>query len=239
MAAHIRDSEVCATCHQLYTRVLGPGGKSTGIFPEQMPYLEWKHSDYPNVLSCQGCHMPEVHEEVPVAAVLAPLRSGVRQHTFIGGNFFMLRMLDRYRDDLDVSALPTELELQADRTADLLQTQTARVSIRGMEVLSGNLIADVGVENLTGHKLPTAYPSRRAWLHFVVKDRDGKVVFESGALNSDGSIRGNDNDVDAQRFEPHYSQIVSPEQVQITTYSEGCPRPRDHRVVDCGRLHQG
>jgi hypothetical protein len=73
----------------------------------------------------------------------------------------------------------------------------------------------VKVENLTGHKFPTAYPSRRAWLHVVVTDRNGRTVFESGALNPDGSIVGNDNDADATRFEPHYSEITSPQQVEI------------------------
>ena len=71
------------------------------------------------------------------------------------------------------------------------------------------------MQNLTGHKLPTAYPSRRAWLHFSVHDRDGKVVFESGALNPDGSIQGNDNDADPTRYEPHYREISSADQVQI------------------------
>jgi len=41
------------------------------------------------------------------------------------------------------------------------------------------------------------------------------VVFESGALQPDGSIAGNDNDVDATRFEPHYSVIDRPDEVQI------------------------
>jgi hypothetical protein len=40
-------------------------------------------------------------------------------------------------------------------------------------------------------------------------------VFESGGLNPDGSIQGNDNDVDPERFEPHYNEIDSPEEVQI------------------------
>ena len=45
-AAHIRDSELCATCHTLYTTARGAGGKAIGELPEQMPYLEWQHSDY-------------------------------------------------------------------------------------------------------------------------------------------------------------------------------------------------
>jgi hypothetical protein len=71
------------------------------------------------------------------------------------------------------------------------------------------------VENLGGHKLPTAYPSRRAWLHIVVREDSGRVVFESGALRSDGSIDGNENDSDAKHFEPHYREIREPNQVQI------------------------
>ena len=71
------------------------------------------------------------------------------------------------------------------------------------------------VENLTGHKLPTAYPSRRAWLHVVVTAADGHVVFESGKLNPDGSIAGNANDSDPTRFSPHYIRITQPDQVEI------------------------
>jgi hypothetical protein len=63
--------------------------------------------------------------------------------------------------------------------------------------------------------LPTAYPSRRAWLHVVVRDREHRIVFESGALHSDGSIQGNDNDADPARYEPHYREIHTPDQVQI------------------------
>jgi hypothetical protein len=40
-------------------------------------------------------------------------------------------------------------------------------------------------------------------------------VFESGAFGADGSIEGNDNDADGTRYEPHYTEIRSPDQVQI------------------------
>jgi hypothetical protein len=77
------------------------------------------------------------------------------------------------------------------------------------------LTIDVMVRNLTGHKMPTAYPSRRAWLHLIVRDRDGQTVFESGAVEPSGRIRGNDNDDDASRFEPHHLEVSGADQVQI------------------------
>jgi hypothetical protein len=58
-------------------------------------------------------------------------------------------------------------------------------------------------------------PSRRAWLHVVVKDATGHIVFESGKLNPDGSITGNANDEDPLKFEPHFREITNPRQVEI------------------------
>jgi hypothetical protein len=91
----------------------------------------------------------------------------------------------------------------------------ARLAGVGARLSAGRLQADISVENLSGHKFPTAYPSRRAWLHVTVKDREGRVVFESGALNRNGSIQGNDNDADPKRFETHYIEVTNTDQVQI------------------------
>jgi hypothetical protein len=159
--------------------------------------------------------MPEVHEAVNISSVLGVPRSGMHQHTFVGGNFLLQQMLNRYRDELDVEALPQELTAAADATLAFLQTQSARLELGNIQVSGGRLQAQVTVHNLTGHKLPTAYPSRRAWLHFSVQDRNGRVVFESGALRPDGSIVGNDNDADPSLYEPHYGEITDAGQVQI------------------------
>jgi hypothetical protein len=214
-AQHIRDSALCGSCHQLYTTARGPNGEPAGYLPEQMPYLEWLHSDYPSKYSCQACHMPEVHEAVHISSVLGVPRTGMHQHVFVGGNFLMQQILNRYRDELDVAALPQELTSAADGTLTFLQTQSARLEVSNVAISGGRVQAQVTVHNLTGHKLPTAYPSRRAWLHFSVQDRNGKTVFESGALKSDGSIVGNDNDADPSLYEPHYREITEAGQVQI------------------------
>jgi hypothetical protein len=212
---HIRDSELCATCHTLFTEARGPGGRVIGELPEQMPYLEWLHSDYKQKQSCQYCHMPEVKEATPITKVLGVPREGMHRHTFVAANFFMQNMLNRYRGELEVTALPHELTAAAHGTAAFLETQAARIKIDQAELVSNRLEIGVSVENLGGHKLPTAYPSRRAWLHVLVRDRNGRLLFESGKLNADGSIQGNDNDADPSRFEPHYTEIERGDQVQI------------------------
>ena len=108
-------------------------------------------------------------------------------------------MLNRYRDELSVAALPQELAAAADRTVAHLQSRDGAIAIDRVESAAGRLDAEVSLENLGGHKLPTAYPSRRAWLHVVVRDGNKRVVFESGAVDAKGSIKGNDNDADAAR----------------------------------------
>lgn len=214
---HIRESEMCATCHTLYTTSLGPRGEAVGRLPEQVPFLEWKHSAFAGERSCQDCHMPPATapgDSVAITVVLGHPRGDVREHTFAGGNFLVLGMLNRYRKELAVEALPPELDAAVASTMAML-AQSARVKLEPRPVQAGEIAVDVVVTNLTGHKLPTAYPSRRAWLHVTVHDRNGAVVFESGALTASGRIVGNDNDDDRTKYEPHHREIRRPDQVEI------------------------
>jgi hypothetical protein len=211
----VRDAGLCGSCHTLYTESLGPHGEKLARFPEQMPFQEWQHSGYAAKETCQSCHMPVVDEPVAVTALYGKPRDGMHRHVFVGGNFVMEGMLQDHRQDLNVQAQPAVLDAAMKRTIEFLQTKSAKVTIRGLDVTPGELTMNVLVQNLSGHKLPTAYPSRRAWLHVMVRDGNGHVVFESGALNADGSIVGNDNDEDPLRFEPHYREITNPQQVEI------------------------
>jgi len=223
---HIQSSEMCATCHTLYTKALNAQGQEIGELPEQVPYQEWLHSDYKETQSCQSCHMPVVPQDVPITNVFGEPRPGFSRHVFVGGNFYMQRILNLYRGDLGTAALPAEMDAAANRTIAHLQSQSAKVAIRNLGVRNGRVEAEISIENLGGHKLPTGYPSRRVWLHVTVRDRNGRVVFESGALNPNGSIAGNDNDQDATRFEPHYTEITSRDQVQIYEPILGDPQGR-------------
>ncbi len=214
-ATHLGRSEVCATCHTLITQAYDKRGRVVGSLPEQVPYLEWQRSAFRDARSCQSCHMPVVVDPVPIASVLGAPRAALSRHVFRAGNFFIPRLLNRHRVAQQVTTPGPELEAAHQRAVEHLQGSAASLRVEGARVEGGKLVAEVVVRNLAGHKLPTAYPSRRAWLHVTVRDASGRLLFESGALTPQGAIRGNANDEDARRFEPHYRVIERPDQVQI------------------------
>jgi hypothetical protein len=170
--------------------------------------------------------MAEHAEQTAVSGVLGEVRANVSAHSFVGGNFFMKRVLNRYRGELGVDALPEELDASARETEAHLAAEAASLSFVSSSFTGGRFVADVAVKNLAGHKLPTAYPSRRAWLHVTLRDGNGQVVFESGAFDRTGRITGNDNDDDGSKYEPHYVEITTPDQVQIYEPVLGDPAGR-------------
>jgi hypothetical protein len=215
-APHIKQSELCATCHTLITQAFGPDGQVIGSLPEQMNYQEWQHSDFNREQrSCQSCHMPVAAGPIRTASVLGEARETLARHVFVGGNAYMLRLLNRYRRELGVTALPAELEATAMATIRQLQQETATLTLTPPAITAGTLAFDVEIRNLTGHKLPTGYPSRRLWLHVTVMNERGESMFESGAFRPTGAVVGNDSDADPRRYEPHYEEITRPDQVQI------------------------
>jgi hypothetical protein len=147
--------------------------------------------------------------------VLGDARDNLSRHLFVGGNAFMVGLLNRYRRELGVAALPEELDATAKATVRQLQRETAQLAVSTPCLTGGALTFDVQLRNLTGHKFPTGYPSRRAWLHVTVRDAGGNVVFESGAMEASGAIAGNEGDRDPAAFEPHYEEITRADQVQI------------------------
>jgi hypothetical protein len=213
--AQIQSPELCASCHTLITEARDASGKVVGRLPEQMVYQEWQRSDFRTERTCQSCHMPAVEGEIPVTRILGAPRPDAKRHQFVGANFIMQKILGRYHDELDVTAEAQDFYSAADRTQRYLEKEAASLVATAPRVRDGRLLEEITVGNLGGHKFPTAYPARRTWLHVIVRDRDQRVIFESGALNADGSIVGNDNDLDPAKYEPHYREIRSPDQVQI------------------------
>ena len=224
-ATHLRESEVCATCHTLITHALGADAAGLEL-PEQVPYLEWQHSSYRATRSCQSCHMPVTDTPAPIASVLGEPREQFSEHSVRGGNFIVPRLLNLHRAELGTEAQPQEIEAALAQTLEHLKAHAARLTVDRLAREGDTLVAEVRVVNLAGHKLPTAYPSRRAWLHVTVRDETGAVTFESGRLDPSGRIEGNDNDEDGERFEPHYREIRTPGEVQIYESVMGDPGGR-------------
>jgi hypothetical protein len=216
---HVRQSSLCATCHELYLHYLqADGSLSQGqeTFPEQTPYSEWLESDYVDQRSCQDCHLSRAEEALPISNVTPQNRySGISQHNFLGGNATMLSLLNNFAGELGVEADTHHFRNVIAETLDFVTTRTATLEILNPQIQDGILTFDLAVSNLSGHKFPTGFPSRRAWLHIVVTDAQGKLIFESGGYDPQGRILENDNDLDPTRFEPHYERITSSQEVQI------------------------
>ncbi|MEN8240828.1 MAG: hypothetical protein ABFS17_02815 [Chloroflexota bacterium] len=246
-SAHMTDSALCATCHTLYTPYLNAVGEVAGEFPEQMAYFEWVNSSYVETQTCQDCHMPAVSGNVIISTVMGQPKEYLRLHSFTGANTFMLNLVGDNPEILGSRAKDGQIETAVAATELMLQTQTATVEVLNMGVTDGQLGLDVVVTSMTGHKFPTGFPSRRAWLQLTVRDGEGNLIFESGASRPDGLIIGNDNDLDESMYEPHYSVISSPDEVQIyetillntdgqvtTTLLYGAGYAKDNRLLPAG-----
>jgi hypothetical protein len=251
-AAHVTESSVCGTCHTLYTDALTPDGEPVGErFLEQAPYLEWRNSAYtdevdtpgPRAASCAACHLPTVDEDgAAIRARLArnpggrdfpPLRDRAPygRHVLVGGNTLLLFLLRDVGEALGADAPREAFEASLAAAREELR-RAATVSIGPVERVEGRLSFTVQVENHAGHKLPTAHPTRRAWLRVLVRDGAGAVLFASGATDELGRIVDATGEplpselVDGP-VQPHRARITSPQEVAlyrgVPADAEGAP----------------
>ena len=230
---HISRARLCATCHNLYTPVFDDSLNVVGEYPEQVVYSEWVVSEYAEAgQSCQYCHMEAIRTETRVSTmppVLRP-RSPVWSHTTVGGNLFMIDLIQANREALGI---PRDADFEAvrARTRDLLGKKTLDVEL-SRSIDGDSLEVVVSLTNLAGHKFPTGYPERRAWIHLRVTDGSGAVLFESGGVDAHGRIPLRRD----LPFEPHHNTIRSGDEVQIY---ETVPADRDgrptHRLLDAAQ----
>ena len=226
-SVHTRDSGLCGSCHTVVTHSLdAPGGPAGPDTLEQGPFVEWSVSSFakPGGKSCQDCHMPTVDDDGAAISTVLSLRPGGNRlskrspfgrHTFVGANGLMLRVLANERTWAGFDA-PSELLFAEANRADASLRTAARVVVAGTERSGSELIVRMSVDNLTGHKLPTAYPSRRMWLHFRVTDEAGSVVFESGGHRGGRFVDGAGVILDGKdAVTPHRSEISQRSEVQV------------------------
>lgn len=251
--AHVLDAGLCAGCHTLLTETADINGNLTGDeFVEQATYHEWLNSQFNNEehpatgITCQGCHMPLLDDTIGVVLsanyVFLQPKSPFAKHHFAGANTFMLAMLRDNADTLQVTAYPAQFDSSIARTNRMLQQHTLMVDLSVPARDTDTAFIDVMLTNLAGHKFPSGYPSRRAWLQLVVTDASGDTLYNNGAPTPDGDLAGHD-----PLWEPHYDHITSADQVQIyemvmgdvngdfTTVLERAMEPlKDNRLAPAG-----
>jgi hypothetical protein len=256
---HITESAVCATCHTVVVRPLDENGVPTGAeVIEQAPYLEWRNSDYNDesggskAAACTSCHLPTSDEDgnaiatrIARANVSLTERSPYGRHILVGGNAYMLRLIDEGEDWANTGLAAGELEAAAGRVEDHLG-EAVSMTVDAARA-GGGLDVDVSLMNQAGHKFPTGYPTRRAWLHVTVT-AGGSVVFESGAHDESGALVAEGTRLDeAGVVLEHRDVITSADEVQIyesiLVDAEGTPTHlalgADHYLKDNRLLPSG
>ncbi|MBP6574462.1 MAG: hypothetical protein KA230_08425 [Flavobacteriales bacterium] len=210
---HIQDGRVCAGCHTLITETLDLNGNATGDeFVEQATWHEWKNSIYNGTQNCRGCHMPRIQDSIILASdyPFLPPHSPFGLHHLAGGNVYMLQLMKQYRAALGIPATETQFDSTISRTLNNLQHQSVELDVSIIGRDADTAFIDVRLLNLTGHKFPSGYPSRRAFVELNVLDANGDTLFSSGGFDSAYEVNGHDTD-----YEPHQDVISAEGQAQI------------------------
>ncbi len=205
--------------------------------------------------TCQDCHMQQkflnkqlIYRVANIEDINYPyadyraadkditvrVRDQFSRHTLLGINQFGLMMFEQFPDLLGIrtadymygEAVPGLLTAQSSGY-DLARRETATIEVSSLRRTDKSLEANVKIENLAGHGLPSGVGFRRAFLTFEVLDAAGRVLWASGRTNSVGAIvKGVSDEVlpteafydpatGKQVFQPHYEVITDEGQVQI------------------------
>ncbi|MCB9170525.1 MAG: hypothetical protein H6597_01455 [Flavobacteriales bacterium] len=242
---HIQDSRVCAGCHTLQTATLDLNGSPTGdIFTEQATWHEWKNSNYYGVQSCRGCHMPRLQDSIVLAADYAFLsgHAPFGLHHLAGGNAFMLQLLKQHKDQIGVPATDTQFDSTITRTLVMLQQRSVHLDLELTSRTLDTAYIDVKLTDLAGHKFPSGYPSRRAFVQVLAITPQQDTLYANGLWDNTYEVIGHDSP-----YEPHHDVITDPGQVQIyemvmgdvngdvtTTLERALSPLKDNRLVPIG-----
>lgn len=240
---HMTDSAICGVCHELYTPTIDretdmPNGR---YFPEQTPYTEWSLSQFgesgSQPKSCQSCHMPVVEDDYLTRLAVKPNgtvnehwpeRPNYHQHQFAGGNSWLLEVLGNFQAELGLTQVSSiaGFSQKATETREFL-TQSAALNVEVMPPQGDELTLTVTISNLSGHKLPTGYPSRRVWLGLQVFDVNETEIFASGIpdeqgrltidaqLTRDECVKEADSPPTATCYRPHINTVTAEDHVPI------------------------
>jgi hypothetical protein len=211
---HINDSRLCGSCHTLLTNSVDLNGVPTGeTFVEQSIYHEWKNSSFAQSgTDCQSCHVPSIDDLVKISTVppWLPPRTPFGMHQFAGANVFMGRLLKNFASEIGVTATAVQFDSTINRSTRMLQQQTLELTLEEADRTNDTLFLNLDLKNKAGHKFPSGFPSRRAFVELIAITENGDTLFHSGKTDEDFNLIHED-----YGFEPHHNIITSEHQVQI------------------------
>ncbi len=171
-----KKADYCGICHQ--------ANHPQNNLPLSSTYREWKESSLANRrIECQDCHMtpgPGVARPNPgVAATGAPKkREHVSTHFFTGSNVYLAEQAGKAAQaSLAREQLRAAAELFLSLPEYFLPYQPVQISVR---------VRNSGA----GHYLPTGFTMfKEMWLEVTVTDHQGRKIYESGTLDSEGRLK--------------------------------------------------
>lgn len=214
---HINDAGICASCHTLQTNSVDLSGNFTGEkFVEQATYHEWINSAYDdngtNPTTCQSCHMPQLEEQIVISSnyIFLEGRSPYGLHDLVGANTTMLNLMKENKEALNIDAQDEHFDETIAKTLVMLQQNSLLTDLEMADLDQDTAYFDLKITNRAGHKFPSGYPSRRAFVEFIVTTDLGDTLFQSGVIQPDFEVSGQ-----TAETEPHFDIINSEDQVQI------------------------
>ncbi|MCX6051734.1 MAG: multiheme c-type cytochrome [Campylobacterales bacterium] len=167
-----KKSTYCASCHDEFL----PDSNLSVV----ATFKEWEKSPFNNPTdlskhkNCIDCHMTNLKDDKfsPLKGSSTEggkIKEDVKVHYFSGSNHFLSGLKNKVNEDQTIQLLKSSAKLD--------------VAIKDGKI-------EVGVKNVgAGHHLPTGVADfRELWLDITLKDKDDKVVFESGKLKADNNL---------------------------------------------------
>ena len=132
----------------------------------------------------------------------------------------VLTMLRDHAEELGATASPESFTAAIEATRAQLANDSARLEVVDVRRAGGRLEFDVRITNLTGHKLPSAHPTRRVWLHAELRSEAGETLFASGRFDERGRVLGTDglplaSEAAGGPVQPHRDRIEDGDQVAL------------------------
>ncbi len=243
--SHILDGRVCAGCHTAINQPVDLNGNPTGTsFFEQTVWQEYVNSVYYGTEeNCRSCHLPRIEDSITLASeyVFLEGQSPFGKHHLTGGGTFMLKMMKAHIGPLGIPATPVQFDSTIARSERHLRS-SVEMSLLMTDRTADTLYMDVALTNIIGHKFPSGFPNRRAFVQVVAVTATDDTLFHSGGWGADYEVLGHDS-----VLEPHYDVIDRPDQAQIyemvmgdvngdvtTTLLRAVTPLKDNRLVPIG-----